>query len=111
MMPSIGELVIRFLEGEDITPRLEKWGVKVHQKGSVFYLTGKVKTAIHRQLDPITCYVCIAFSLFGPYWVFLLREDYRRFGKKADKILRRLNLQRPNERKTCKTLNEFFASH
>ncbi len=90
-MIKISEFVLRFLAGADITEQLEAWDIQVEKKDKVYYLTGKVRTAIHRQLDPISCYVCIAMALFGPFWIFLLKEDYNQFRKEADKILREMN--------------------
>ena len=90
-MIKISEFVLRFLAGADITEQLKVWNIQVEKQGEVYYLTGKVKTAIHRKLDPISCYVCLAMALFGPFWVFLLKEDYNQFRKEADKILREMN--------------------
>ena len=73
-MIRISEFVLRFIAGADITEQLETWGVAVEQKGNVYYLSGKVRTAIHRNLDPISCYVCIATALFGPFWIYLLKR-------------------------------------
>ncbi|RLG02014.1 MAG: hypothetical protein DRN49_00045 [Thaumarchaeota archaeon] len=90
-MIKISDFVLRFLAGADITEQLEAWDVQVEEKNKIYYLNGKVRTAIHRQLDPISCYVCLAMALFGPFWIFLLRDDYNQFRKKANKILQEMN--------------------
>ena len=64
-MIKISEFVLRFLAGADITEQLEAWDIQVEKKDKVYYLTGKVRTAIHRQLDPISYYVCLAMALWA----------------------------------------------
>jgi len=91
-MIKISEFVFTPLARADITEQLEARDIQVEKKDKVYYLTGKVRAAIHRQLDPISCYVCLAMALWaGPFWIFLLKEDYNQFRKEADKILREMN--------------------
>ena len=49
-MIKISGFVLRFLAGADITAQLEAWNIQVEKKDKVYYLTGKVRTAIHRRL-------------------------------------------------------------
>ena len=81
VIPSLIKQTFAFLDGNDISNWLEELGCKCEWKGNVLYIDGLIKTAIHRQLDPVNIYVCIAFALFGPYWPWVCGDGLKRINK------------------------------
>ena len=81
VIPSLIKQTFAFLDGDDISNWLEELGCKCEWKDDVLYIDGQVRTAIYRQLDPVNTYVCIAFTLFGPYWTWICGDGLKRINK------------------------------
>ena len=70
-----------FLDGKDISDWLRRIGVKCWWNNDVLEIQGKVRTAIYRDLDPVSCYTALAFGIFGAFWIFILKDDYEKLNK------------------------------
>jgi len=82
----IVEKVIDFWKGKDIKDWLERVGLKVvEDRGDVLVIQGQVRTALNRNNDPVTIFICLVFALFGAFWIFVCRDglvEIREYWKK-----------------------------
>ena len=89
-MLTIKSKVWQFLDGEDISPWLNRIGVKNWWDGNVLHIEGQVRTSIHRELDPATCYACLALGIFGVFWPWVLGDDFKQLNKEwRERVKRR----------------------